>query len=267
VKPILLTYLPVPDITQWLVQHTQDQPPHWIVNFKTEQEDHLFWAIDKPEAIQEICSLFAQQLPEVYLADGHHRIAATQYFAQSQNLNKSHYFKILCAYFDASQLDILEFNRVVTLPPNLSTSALLSQLESLFHIAPLENPEKPKQKHELSLLLNNQWFRLQWKPNILEQYDTQAILLDTMLLNEQVLKAIIGIKNVQKDKRINYLEGPKGLEGLVQETQKGKNRAGFILYPTAIEDVIRVASLKKIMPPKSTWFEPRIKNGLIVYEY
>jgi len=142
----------------------------------------------------------------------------------------------------------------------------MARISQLFEIEVLEGPERPRQKHEISIFINKEWYRLSWKPEILETYKHLPVILDADLLNEKVLKEILNIKDVRTDQRIKYVEGQKGLDELRIKTIKNEHRVGFCLYPVSIEDLMKIADANFVLPPKSTWFEPRLKNGLIVQE-
>ena len=131
----------------------------------------------------------------------------------------------------------------------------------------MEEPAKPSEKFEIVLFINHEWFKLSWKESVLADYKNQKVVLDASLLDEFVLRNIMGIDDIRSSTRIKYLEGTKGLEALKSQVIKNDNNVGFCLFPIELHDVLTVADLGETMPPKSTFFEPRIKNGLIVQEF
>ena len=267
VKPILLTYPPVNLITMWLAKYIRMHSPSRSVRFPDEQQEHRFWKITSPPDIQALVSLFEKHIPQAYIADGHHRLSASVEHYHATQRKKFPADQLLCAYFDTSQLEVHEFNRIVEVPKKIKSKQWLDKLSDVFNIAPLQKPCRPGDEHEMSLLLNKSWYKLRWKENILDSYAQEKVILDAHLLNEWVLYDIFGIEDVRTDARIDYVEGPKGLDGLAKKTEKNNSYIGFALYPMNIEDVLRIADEGQVLPPKSTWFEPRIKNGLIVMEY
>ena len=136
----------------------------------------------------------------------------------------------------------------------------------MFVIEFLEKAQRPAAKHEIVMFVNREWYLLRWRPEILEAHQTEDVLLDVTLLDQLVLADILGIEDVRTDLRISYVEGPRGLEEIRNRTIRNENRVGFILFPATLDDLLQTADAGKTMPPKSTWFEPRIINGLIVLE-
>ena len=265
VKPVLLTYPPVKAIRSWINNITQQNEPVLRIMFEKEKQEHEIWAVTDSYLLGDIIELFQKDVPVSYIADGHHRTAASNSIYQSKA--KPPYDQLLCAYFDTDQLDVLEFNRIVRLSSSQNKQELLSKLSSVFDISRLEEAEKPDQKHQINLFTQDQWFKLKWKTEVLEAFSEETVLLDTMLLNEKVLKEILGIENAQTDNRIDYVEGPKDLSSVKKKTLKKSDNIAFVLHPMTLEEVLVIANEKKVLPPKSSWFEPRMKNGLVVFEY
>jgi len=154
--------------------------------------------------------------------------------------------------------------RGAAVKPILVTYPTVDAIEKLII---LKKPAKPRKKFELTMLIGEEWFRLKWKKEILEKYKNEKVLLDASLLEREVMKNIMKIKDTKTDNRITYVEGPKGFEYIAKRTRKDENKIAFCLYPVVIEDLFKVADAGDIMPPKSTWFEPRVKNGLLVLEF
>ena len=127
----------------------------------------------------------------------------------------------------------------------------------------MDGPFEPADKHEMALYINREWYRLRWRKKLLTKYDEDLPIIDTDLLNHEILEGILGIDNVRADTRITYVESVSGFGKLVDKTEKGELKAAFYLFPITIEDFVAVAEAGESLPPKSTWFEPRIKNGMI----
>jgi uncharacterized protein (DUF1015 family) len=263
-KPVLLTYPEVPAIEHWLQELIAEEPPVTEAYFPADQQTHRIWMVQDTGRIRYVQDLFAQWVPATYIADGHHRTSTlARLYAQEQAQYPHLDFSLLpCAYFSTSQLDILDYNRVVELPAEMPAADLLHLLQPLFDITALEMPAKPREKHHFVLFYANVWYELRLRPDVLARYPAQEVLLDATLLNELVLRDLLGITDARTDTRIRYVEGSKGWEG-VQKLAEG-NRAGFLLFPVDFDDLIHLADEGKSLPPKSTYFEPRMKTGIFV---
>lgn len=266
-KPILLTHSPVPELSHWLNRFVQVHIPFMVVRLAKEEATHRFWAVSAAEDIHYLKALFANQISETYIADGHHRATTTAVLyadpeMRARGLDMS---QLYCAWFAADQLDILDYNRVVEGVKKLGPTRLMAQLSRIFEITILEKARKPLQKHEIVMCLDKGWYALRWRDFVLEQSSKGFDTLDTALLNELVINNIFGIADVRTDTRISYVDGSKGLEGLKKSIRQNRsNRVGFAFYPVTFEDLARVADAGENLPPKSTYFEPRLKSGLLV---
>lgn len=268
VKPIMLAYRNVAGIDAVLKQGTQESEPFLEVEEKQSGILHQLWQVTDGERIGRLQELFAQQVPCSYIADGHHRtsIMALLYERNRRKRNGQDFQNLLCAFFPTSELEILEFNRVVDGLIDISPTRFMARLSHVFHIEPLEGPAPPSRKHQLTLLLENEWYRLSWNEEVLEAHRSEGVLLDASLLNELVLRKILGIEDVRTDLRVKYVEGALGLEGLRAKTLKNERRLAFWLHPVSMEDFLSIADAGEVLPPKSTWFEPRLRNGLLMKE-
>ena len=170
---------------------------------------------------------------------------------------------LFCAFFAADQLDILDYNRVAEIPPEMSAVQFMAHLSKVFNIELLESVRRPKDKHEIVMCLRKEWYSLHWRPELLRGLDKQNALLDASLLNKKVLGKILGIHDVRTDTRVAYVDGSKGLQGL-RKAANSRNKVGFALYPVHFADLMFLADAGEILPPKSTYFEPRLKSGLLV---
>ncbi|MBK7869312.1 MAG: DUF1015 domain-containing protein [Saprospiraceae bacterium] len=269
VKPVLLTYAENELIDQWIEQYISTHSTFLEINFSEEEQIHRIWAVQEQTEILQIQQLFRDQVAHAYIADGHHRMSAMELICETNENEalRQAYSEVYCAFFPSGQLDILEFNRVVQLPENLSIENLLQSFESLFIIEPLTASTKPSQLHEMTLCTSQGWYRLCWKHSILLEYTDMPVVLDTMLLNEQVIDKLLHISDVRYDQRIEYVDAAKGLNAIQQKIIKNPNLIGFCLYPVQFNDLKNLVEAGGTMPPKSTWFEPRMKNGLIVKIY
>ena len=218
--------------------------------------------------IEKIQQLFVKKIPETYIADGHHRSAASAllYSRIKKKKKINPYEDLLCAFFQEDQLEIYDYNRIVDASGDITITQFMAKLSQVFDFEILNKPAKPKRKHEIVMFVYKEWFLLKWKPEILKKYKNQKIILDARLLDEHVLKNILGIKDVKTDTRIKYVSGTIGIEAIRTKTLKSESKVGFCLYPAQMSDLLTTADEGGVMPPKSTWFEPRMKNGLIVQE-
>lgn len=268
-KPVLLTYPAVPAIRDRLLAVTRTKKPLFETHFKKEGQFHRIWMLAESEDIESLQALFKRHVPVTYIADGHHRTStlALLYENHRHEYPELDFDRLFCAYFATDQLDILDFNRVVAGLNGLSPEIFLERLSEVFQIEAIENPRKPRHKFELKMLLGAEWYRLHWKPDVLArgpQAYGQAVLLDVSLLNELVLHRLLGIGDVRTDVRIQYVEGSKGLKGIRKAVQAGPDRVGFVLHPVLFDDMMQVADAGESLPPKSTFFSPRMKTGLLV---
>ncbi|MEZ4925015.1 MAG: DUF1015 family protein [Saprospiraceae bacterium] len=266
-KPVLLAYDPVTELQEWLVNYSHEHHPVLTVHLKKAEMTHRFWAITSTADIAFLQNIFSEKIRDTYIADGHHRSSTTarlfhdSSFASS-GLDMNHLF---CAWFSSDQLDILDYNRVVEGVKKIGAGRLMAKLSRLFEIECLDAPRKPHEKHEIVMYLQKEWYALRWRKSVLEVAEDGYDTLDTDLINDLVINQIFKIKDVRTDTRIGYVEGSKGLEGVQSLANRKKNdNVGFVFHPVSFSDMKRLADAGKSLPPKSTYFEPRLKSGLLV---
>ncbi|HLF65265.1 MAG TPA: DUF1015 family protein [Saprospiraceae bacterium] len=265
IKPVLLTYKPNDKLNK-LIRRARRTEPFFSVYFEREKQEHIYYKISEPDVVRAFEKAWDEHLPKAYIADGHHRCATSASLYQSLKKNRKsaqNYRYLLCAFFPFDQLVIHEFNRVVDLPGEISSTMFLVKLSALCDIKHLNKSTKPRKPHELTLYLNREWYRIRWKKKILKKYAQELVIMDTDILNHEVLADILGIRDVRSDNRLSYVDGISGVQGLTEKAEKSALRIGFCLYPITFKDLVTVADAGKTLPPKSTWFEPRVKNGLI----
>ncbi len=269
VKPVLLTYQDVKEVNTWIRKHIKKNECFFEAHFEKEAQTHSFWEVSDGKAIQTLQNLFDQNVGESYIADGHHRTstAALLYERLQHKEKDKKYDQLLSAYFPVSELEVHDYNRIVEGLNECSLTTFMAKMSKIFDFEILEEGRKPTEKHEIVMYLNREWFALRWKKSVLKSYKQFKVVLDASMLDEKVLKDILGIKDIRTDLRIKYVEGTKGVEEVRTKTIKNENRIAFLLYPVKLEELIAVADANMIMPPKSTWFEPRMRNGLLVQEY
>lgn len=232
---------------------------------------HTFWVIDEKEDIYRITALFAD-MPALYIADGHHRSAAAALVgAEKASQNPSHkgneeynYFMAVC--FPASQLTIIDYNRVVKDLNGLTAEQFLKALEKDFIVEEKgETIYKPSSLHNFSLYLVGKWYSLTAKPGTYDDNDPIGVL-DVTISSNLILDEILGIKDLRSDKRIDFVGGIRGLEELKRRVDSGEMAMALALYPVSMKQLMDIADTGNIMPPKTTWFEPKLRSGLIIHK-
>ena len=232
---------------------------------------HQLWVINDDKDIAAITAEFAK-MPALYIADGHHRSAAAALVgAEKAKNNPNHkgneeynYFMAVC--FQASQLTVLDYNRVVKDLNGLTSEQFLEAIAKNFTVEDKgEAIYKPQHLHEFSLYLDGHWFALNAKEGTYDDKDPIGVL-DVDISSRLILDDILGIKDLRSDKRIDFVGGLRGLEELKRRVDSGEMRMALALYPVSMKQIIDIADSGKIMPPKATWFEPKLRSGLIIHK-
>ncbi len=232
---------------------------------------HQFWVISDANDIQTITDQFAQ-MPALYIADGHHRSAAAALVgAEKAKLNPQHngteeynYFMAVC--FQASQLTILDYNRVVRDLNGMSADEFLAALQVNFGVEDMGTEiYHPQCLHEFSLYLDGHWYKLNAKPGTYDDHDPIGVL-DVDISSRLILDNLMGITDLRSDKRIDFVGGLRGLGELKRRVDSGEMRWALALYPVTMQQIMDIADSGKIMPPKATWFEPKLRSGLIIHK-
>lgn len=266
VKPVLLTYPPVEAIFAFSQDLILSKAPFFEIHFEADKQLHQFWNVSDPGQILLLKALFEQYVDSAYIADGHHRTStmAHMFGITKDRKGGSPYDRLLCAFFPSSQLEILDYNRVVEGLDDISLTTFMAHLSQVVDIEVLKKHVRPREKHEMVMFINREWFRLRWRKRLMESFKGDEVLLDVQLLNELILENILEIDDVRTDDRVKYIEGRQGIHAVSERVGKSGNRVGFFLYPVAMDDFMRIADEGQVLPPKSTWFEPRMRNGLLV---
>ena len=232
---------------------------------------HHFWLVDDDQTITKIVDLFAK-IPATYVADGHHRTAAAALVGKekrSQNPNHTgdeEYNYFLAVHFPDNQLKIIDYNRTVKDLNGLTADDLVDKIGIDFDIQKAGSEiYKPDQLHTFSMYLEGEWYRLVTKVGRYNDNDPIGVL-DVTILSNLVLDKILGIKDLRTDKRIDFIGGIRGLGELKTRVDSGDMKVAFALYPVSMKQLIDIADSGNIMPPKTTWFEPKLRSGLVVHE-
>jgi uncharacterized protein (DUF1015 family) len=269
VGPVFLTYKAQKSIDQLIEKITAVEAEYDFVSL--DQVRHIFWLVEDAQMIRKIIDLFAD-LDFLYVADGHHRSAAAQRVRDirrrenPQHKGTEEYNFFLVVIFPHNQMQILDDNRVVKDLNGLSEEQFLEKISQNFEVEVVggKEPYKPAQRKEFGMYLDKKWYRLTAKSGTFNEKDPVK-RLDISILQENLLAPILGIGDPRKDKRIDFVGGIRGLKELEKRVKSGDWKVAFALHPTSIEELMTIADSGKIMPPKSTWFEPKLKSGLIVH--
>jgi uncharacterized protein (DUF1015 family) len=257
--PVFLTYRAMPALDQLFATLTAGTPD---VDFTgNDNVRHTSWTISDAATIKTIETEFSK-IPSLYIADGHHRSAAAGRVFQSRE-GKGHSSTFLTVIFPHDQMQILPYNRVLKDLNGHSPSQLLAKLESVFQIATGANPS-PIGKHELSLFIGGQWLSLKFRPQLTNTNDPIEGL-DVTLLQKHVLAPLFGIDDPRTSKRINFVGGIRGTAELEKLVNSGEYACAFSMFPTKIVDLMAIADAGGIMPPKSTWFEPKLRDAMFCH--
>jgi uncharacterized protein (DUF1015 family) len=232
---------------------------------------HHFWVINDDTTIARITEIFAG-IPSLYIADGHHRSAAAALVGDEKRRQNPHhtgneeynYFMAVC--FPDNQLNIIDYNRVVKDLNNLTDEEFLSKLEKSFVVEKTgTDTYKPNKLHNFSLYLSGEWYSLTAKEGTYNDNDPIGVL-DVTISSNLILDEILGIKDLRSDKRIDFVGGIRGLGELKKRVDSGEMRVALALYPVSMKQLIDIADTGNIMPPKTTWFEPKLRSGLVIHE-
>lgn len=267
--PITLTYHADSTVDEVIARAQQREP---LIDFVSDDGvAQTLWFIGDPDEVATLQRAFAQQ-DALYLADGHHRTAVCQkWAAKRRQENPEHtgeepYNFVMCAMFPDDQMRILEYNRVLRDLNGLSQDDLLAALREKFEVEPLDvaaaNEARPTERHQFSMYLGGRWYSLTAAAGLVPEEDPVRSL-DACLLQEQVLGPILGIGDPRTDPRIDYVPGAFGQDELERRVQEGWAVA-FACHPTSVAELMAVADAKEVMPPKSTWFDPKVRSGLLL---
>ena len=268
--PIFLTYRTKPEISNLIESFTFANAP--IYDFTAEDGvSHTVWLIDDDTVIKTVKELFLT-VPALYIADGHHRNASAVKVAlkrreEAQYEDKAaEYNFYLAVLFPADELKILDYNRVVRDLGAYSKDEFFEKLGEAFDISPApSSPYAPTAPHNFGMYIDKEWFSLTLKPSLADDSDP-VLSLDVSILQDNVLVPLLGIGDIRTDSRIDFVGGIRGLSELEKRVDSGEMRLAFSMYPTSLDQMMNIADNGLIMPPKSTWFEPKLRSGLFIHK-
>ena len=268
-EPVFFSYPAVKEIDEIIEAFVTENLPEY--DFTADDGiGHHFWVIGDKATIDRITDLF-DKVPFTYVADGHHRTAAAALVGnEKRKANPNHsgseeYNYFLAVHFPDDQLTIIDYNRVVTDLFGLSKEEFLQKLKQVFDIEEKGvDIYKPEKLHEFSMYLDGKWYKLTARKGTYDDSDPIGVL-DVTILSTHVLDNILGIKDLRRDKRIDFVGGIRGLGELKKRVDSGEMEVAFALYPVSMKQLIDIADTGNIMPPKTTWFEPKLRSGLVVH--
>jgi uncharacterized protein (DUF1015 family) len=263
--PVLLAYPDAPIVDEILTATTQGEPQ--LQTTADDGVEHTLWVISDDAMIQSLTNAF-DAMHAIYIADGHHRsasasrICATRKATNSEHSGDESYNYFLSVIFPHHQMKIFDYNRVIKDLNGLSEATLLEKIAEKFNIEACASAYKPTQVAEYGMYLNGKWYKLQLQQALISQDDPVA-RLDVSLLTDNLLEPLLGIADQRTDTRIDFVGGIRGLEGLEKRVDSGEMAIAFALFATGMEDLMSVADANEVMPPKSTWFEPKLADGIV----
>ena len=270
IEPVFFAYPDNAALDQLIMRYATTAPEYDFIA-PIDGFRHQFWIIENAEDINLITAEF-EKMPALYIADGHHRSAAAALVgAEKAKQNPNHkgdeeynYFMAVC--FQASQLTILDYNRVVTDLNGLTEQEFLTQLEKDFVVEDKGTDiYRPNALHNFSLYLNKHWYSLTAKDGTFDNSDPIGVL-DVDISSRLIFDSILGIKDFRTDKRIDFVGGLRGLEELKRRVDSGEMQMALALYPVSMQQIMDIANTGNIMPPKATWFEPKLRSGLVIHK-
>lgn len=263
--PIFMTYRKKQDIAVFIDNYTQNHKP--VYNFSaSDGVQHVVWTVEDSADIDLLKSAFGD-VPSLYIADGHHRNAAAARVAlelREKGYPEGEHNAYLAVLFPDDELYIMDYNRIVKLPDGMTKQELIQGLSKNFFCEHSDVPVKPEKRHVFGMYAGKEWFKLTAKPEIIDDSDVIGSL-DVSILQNNLLEPIFGIKDPRIDKNIDFVGGARGLSELERRSDQ-ETSVAFSLFPTSIGELMAIADSGLVMPPKSTWFEPKLYSGLFIHK-
>jgi len=271
-EPVFFTYPAVSEIDQVVNDVVNSKEPEY--DFVAEDGfGHHFWVVEEDATNEKIERLFAEKVPYTYVADGHHRTAAAALVGKEKRENNPNhtgeeaYNFFMAVHFPDNQLQILDYNRVIKDLNGLAPDEFIDRLKESFVIEEKgAEPYRPGELHEFSMYLEGKWYSLTAKEGTYDDNDPIGVL-DVTILTNQVLQPLLDIEDLRRSKRIDFVGGIRGLKALQSRVDSGEMKVAFALHPVSLKQLIDIADTGNIMPPKTTWFEPKLRSGLVIYKF
>ena len=272
IEPVFFSYKAVPEIDEIVESIVKSEPPEYDFVAEEDGFGHQFWPVNDAEQNKRLEELFASKVAYTYVADGHHRTAAAARIGEErkkQNPNHTgdeEYNFFMAVHFPDDQLHIIDYNRVVKDLNGLSEDEFLRKLEDVFAVEKVgEEMYRPQKLHEFSMYLSGNWYKLNAKGGTYDDNDPIGVL-DVTVLSKHVLDDILGIEDLRTSTRIDFVGGIRGLGELKHRVDNEGMKVAFALYPVSMQQLIDIADSGNIMPPKTTWFEPKLRSGLVIHK-
>jgi len=271
-EPVFFTFPAVSEIDEVMNQVVNSKDPEY--DFVADDGfGHHFWVIDDDATNEKIEKLFAEKVPYTYVADGHHRTAAAALIGKEKRENNPNhtgdeaYNYFMAVHFPDNQLQILDYNRVIKDLNNHTPEQFIERLKESFTIEEKgSEPYRPQELHEFSMYLEGKWYKLTAQEGTYDDNDPIGVL-DVTILTNQVLQPLLNIQDLRTSKRIEFVGGIRGLKELQRRVDSGEMKLAFALHPVSLKQLIDIADTGNIMPPKTTWFEPKLRSGLVLYKF
>ena len=270
IEPVFFTYRAVPEIDEIVSNIVNNNEPEYDFIGKEDGFGHKFWVIKDTDINKNLEQLFSEKVPCTYVADGRHRTAAAAGMQEEfKKNNPSHtgdepYNYFMAVHFPDDQLQIIDYNRVVKDLNGLTSTEVIEKINENFIISEVaEDIIKPKKSNDFSMYLEGKWYGLTAKENTINN-DSPIDALDVSILSKFVLEPILNIKDLRTDTRIDFVGGIRGLGELSKRVDSGEMAIAFALFPVSMEQLMHIADTNNIMPPKVTWFEPKLRSGLVI---
>jgi uncharacterized protein (DUF1015 family) len=270
-EPVFFAYQPVEELDLIVNKIISEEKPEY--DFVADDGfGHHFWVVNDLATVRKIEKLFAEKVPCTYVADGHHRTAAAALVGKEKrennpgNTGSEEYNFFMAVHFPANQLRIIDYNRTIKDLNGLTSSEFISRLEKSFSVKEKGTKTyKPTRLHNFSMYLDGKWYSLTAKKETYDDNDPIGVLDVTILTNE-ILAPVLDIQDLRRSKRIDFIGGIRGLKELKKRVDSGDMRVAFALYPVSMEQLITIADSGNIMPPKTTWLEPKLRSGLVIHK-
>lgn len=271
IEPVFFSYKAVPEIDEIVNNIVKNIPAEY--DFVADDGfGHHFWPVTDSDTNRRLEHLFTEKVPYTYVADGHHRTAAAARIGaekRAQNPNHTGYEEynfFMAVHFPDNQLKIIDYNRLVKDLDGKSDAEFLAELEKGFAVSDMGTDiHKPAALHEFSMYLGGRWYRLNARKGTYNDDDPIGVL-DVTILSSQILTPLLGIEDLRTSKRIDFVGGIRGLGELKRRVDSGEMKVAFALYPVSMQQLINIADTGNIMPPKTTWFEPKLRSGLVIHK-
>lgn len=266
-EPVFYTYRHCPGVSTLINRLTENTPEYDFIT--GDGVEHMLWIVKNRADIDRLTTLFAAITP-LYVADGHHRSAAANRVRElRRSANPAHtgreeYNSFLTVIFPDNEMTIMPYNRVVDDLNGLTSCGFMARVAETFEVVPVPGRYEPDRRHSFGMYLQGSWYRLTAKQDAFDSKDSVAVL-DVSILQNNLLSPVLGIGNPRTDQRIHFVGGIRGIAELERLIDSGSHAVAFALFPTSLEELMALSDEGKIMPPKSTWFEPKLRSGLFIH--